>query len=180
MKKLSKLFIATIFAFCVILSNSSKAQTISVNAFRFGIGLEGGLPTYQISGASNAYFGATARLQYGLSKSFALTLTSGYYDFIGNSYHASMGMVPVKLGFKAFVSHGFYFSGEAGVGFETQNADVYKNLDNGIPKSTKLILAPGLGYATKSWDFGLRFESFTGQNYNYGLVGLRVAYGFGL
>jgi hypothetical protein len=97
-----------------------------------------------------------------------------------------MGLVPVKLGFKAFVGSGFYFSGEGGVGFETQNYNVIKNLDNGVPKTTKLILSPGFGYAHKALDFSLRYENFSGNNKagysnrDFGMVGLRVAYSFGL
>ncbi|MDB5145542.1 MAG: hypothetical protein JWQ66_4255, partial [Mucilaginibacter sp.] len=42
------------------------------------------------------------------------------------------------------------------------------------------ILSPGLGYASKSWEVSARYENFSGQGNNYGLVGLRIAYGFGL
>jgi hypothetical protein len=186
MKQLLKLIIAATVVATGFFAGDVKAQTIPVNAFRFEIGAESGITTGAINYASNVYVGGTARLQYGVSKNFALTLTSGYYNFLGNTYHNSMGMIPVKLGFKFFVVPGFYFSGEAGVGFELQNFNVYPNLDNGIPKSTKLILSPGLGYATKSWDFGLRYENFSssktfaGENNSYGLIGLRVAYNFGL
>ncbi len=180
MEKLSILATWAVFFKLVLFGCPGKAQTVPANAWRFGIGLENGFTTGAINNASNYELGATARLQYGVSKNLALTLTSGYYNFFGNQYHKSMGMVPLKVGFKAFVGSGFYFSGEAGLGFERQNFDVYKNLDNGVLKSTKLILSPGFGYATKSWDFGARFESFSGQGNNYGLIGLRVAYGFGL
>lgn len=186
MEKPSKLFIVAMFMAAGFLANNAKAQTVPVNAFRFGIGAESGITTGAINGASNLYVGGTARLQYGVSKNFALTLTSGYYNFLGNSYHNSMGMIPVKAGFKYFIGPGFYFSGEVGAGFELQNFNVYKNLDDGIPKSTKLLWSPGFGYSTKSWDFGLRYENFSSsktfasENNSYGLVGLRVAYGFGL
>jgi hypothetical protein len=83
-------------------------------------------------------------------------------------------MIPVKAGIKAFVGDGFYFSGEAGAGFEVHP------IIAGGEKNTKLILSPGVGYASKSWDVGVRYENFSGQGNNYGLVGLRLAYGFGL
>jgi hypothetical protein len=178
---LNTLIAATIACFLFI--NNAKAQTAPVSPWRFGVGLETGITTSGIF--SKTEIGGTARLQYELSKSFALTLTSGYYQFIGNSREA-MGLIPVKLGFKAFVGSGFYFSGEAGAGFETQNFNVIKNLDNGVPKTTKLILSPGFGYAAKAWDFSLRYENFSGNNKanysnsDFGMVGLRVAYSFGL
>jgi hypothetical protein len=46
--------------------------------------------------------------------------------------------------------------------------------------NTKLLLEPGVGYANKKWDFGIAYESLTGQQDNYGFVGLRIAYGFSL
>ena len=41
-------------------------------------------------------------------------------------------------------------------------------------------MAPGLGWANQKWDVGVRYEDFSGQGNNYGLVGLRLAYGFEL
>ena len=71
---------------------------------------------------------------------------------------------------KYFATSNIYFSGEVGAGFETSYAD-----------NTKLILSPGIGYANvKGLDVGLRYENFSGQGDNYGLVGLRIAYGFKL
>lgn len=180
MKK-SNLIAASIVMVFVFFAGKAKAQTASPNAFRFDIGLDGGLNT-----GSGAIFkttiGATARLQYGVSKNFALTLTSGYYDFMGNSGYKSMGMVPVKLGFKAFLISGFYFSGEAGAGFETQNHTVFVNYINQYSQTsqtTKLILSPGLGYQTRLFDFGIRYESFSGNSNNYGLAGLHIGYRLG-
>jgi hypothetical protein len=80
-----------------------------------------------------------------------------------------LGIVPVKLGVKAFFSPNVYFGAEAGAGFETASGG-----------NTKLILSPALGYANKSWDVGVRYENFSGQDNNYGLVGLRIAYAFPL
>jgi hypothetical protein len=89
-------------------------------------------------------------------------------------------MVPIKAGIKAFFSPNWYFGAEAGAGIETK---VF--LPQGVnqefqQKDTKLILSPTIGYASKHWDVGARYENFSGQNNNYGLVGLRLAYGFGL
>jgi hypothetical protein len=182
MKKLETLILSflltLLFLTAKVYGQTQIANT--VNAFHFDIGVEGGLPTYHLNMASTAYTGATALLQYGLSKNLALTLTSGYYYFKGNSSRASLGMVPVKLGARAFIGPGFYFSGEIGAGFETKDPYAYKNGGYGLPKSTRLILSPGFGYAKNSWDFGVRYENFSGKQDDYGLVGLRVAYSFGL
>ncbi len=96
-------------------------------------------------------------------------MNSPEFNPYGNWYAGDQGIIPVKGGLKLFIKDGFYVMGEAGAGFETRYF-----------KDTKLILSPGVGFATRKWDFGLRYENFSGQRNNYGLVGLRVAYGFGL
>ena len=177
-------------AVAILFTTELKAQTTDPNKFRFGIGLEAGAPTGNAHDISNFELGGTARLQYGLSNNLALTLTSGYYNFFGKTYTTSvfdgtntttvsvdgrsLGMIPVKAGIKAFFASNFYFGAEAGAGFE-----VHAPID-GAEKDTKLILAPGLGFANKTWDVGIRYENFSGQGNNYGLAGLRIAYGFPL
>ncbi len=83
--------------------------------------------------------------------------------------YSSLGIVPLKLGIKAFFAPQVYFGAEAGAGVETVSGG-----------NTKLLLSPGLGWANKTWDINARYENFSGQGNSYGLVGLRIAYGFGL
>ena len=175
MKKPS-ILIATVFtAAALFFTSNVKAQTTTPNPWRFGIGLEAGAPTGNASNTSSFELGGTARLQYDASSHFAWTLTSGYYNMFGkdmpgtNVSYQSLGIVPVKVGIKVFFAPTWYFGAEAGAGFETVSGG-----------NTKLILSPALGYANKTWDVGLRYENFSGQDNNYGLVGLRVAYAFGL
>src|ERR1700743_1809060 len=173
MKSLSKLIAAAFIASAIFVSNSAKAQTTPANAFRFGVGLESGIPLGVANAKTHFELGGTARLQYGLSNSVALTLTSGFYNLFGTNYpdgltRPSLHMIPVKAGVKAFFAPNFYFGAEAGAAFVTNNGFV------------KLDLAPALGFANKSWDVGVRYESLTGQDFNYGIVGLRIAYGFPL
>lgn len=186
MKKLTNLAAAALTGVALLIGTSVNAQTTTTtpSKLRFGIGLEAGAPTGSIHkglGGSNFELGGTARLQYNTSDHIALMLTSGYYNFFGKDYTAtvggvtstykgqSLGVIPVKAGFKAFFADQFYFSAEAGVGIETKGA-----------KNTKLLLAPGLGWANQKWDVGLRYEDLSGQSNNYGIVGLRLAYGFEL
>jgi hypothetical protein len=169
MKKSKKLVAAAIAAVALFIGSNVSAQTTPANPWRLGIGIEAGAPTGNAHTSSNVELGATARLQYDASSSFAWTLTSGYYDFLAKGHASNQGLVPAKIGIKAFFAPNIYFGAEAGAGFETTGAD-----------NTKLILSPALGWASKSWDVGVRYENFSGQSDNYGLVGLRVAYGFGL
>ncbi|MES2428188.1 MAG: hypothetical protein V4560_14510 [Bacteroidota bacterium] len=181
MKKLTKLAAAAITGVALLIGTNVKAQTTPASKLRFGVGLEAGAPTGNAHTASNFELGGTARLQYGVGNKLALTLTSGYYNFFGKNYTittptgtaiidgSSFGIIPVKAGLKAFFSDNVYFSAEAGAGFEMKGA-----------KNTKLILAPGLGWANQKWDVGVRYEDFSGQSNSYGIVGLRLAYGFEL
>ncbi|HWZ36664.1 MAG TPA: hypothetical protein VNW51_10910 [Mucilaginibacter sp.] len=177
MKKLTKLAAAVLTGVALFIGTNVNAQNAPASKLRFGLGLEAGVPTGNVHNTSNFELGGTARLQYGTSDHFALMLTSGYYNFFGKTVstptgdikYSSLGVIPVKAGLKAFFSDNIYFSAEAGAGFEMNRT-----------KNTKLILSPGLGWANKKWDVGVRYEDFSGQSNNYGLVGLRLAYGFEL
>jgi hypothetical protein len=196
MKTMTKILASAFTAAAIFIGTNVKAQTTPLNKFRFGIGVEGLLPTGgQLKDISNVGLGGTARIQYGVTNNVALTLTSGYYNYFGKENTTTItngtnvttitnkaidfGMVPVKAGIKAYVSGGFYLAGEVGAGFETK--DAYRGQTGELNgKATKLILSPGLGYSSKSWDVGARYENFSGQHNNYGVAALRIAYGFGL
>lgn len=174
MKNRAKLMAIAVAAIAIFFTTQVKAQTSDPNKWRLGFGIEGGLPTGSIKDYSKFDLGGTARLQYGLGKDVALTLTSGYYNFFADDAAKAtggkdVGIVPVKVGAKIFFNSPIYFGAEAGAGFETNYA-----------KNAKLLLSPGLGWANKSWDVGVRYESLSGQNDNYGTIALRLAYGFTL
>jgi hypothetical protein len=188
MKTGTKFIAIAAAAIAIFFTTNVKAQTTPPSVWRFGVGVEGGLPTGNAHDISNFELGGTARLQYGISKNLALTLTTGYYNFFGKTYDIidpttasaveihgrSLGIVPVKVGAKAFFTDNLYVGAEAGAGFEAHA------IVDGATKDTKLILSPALGWANKSWDIGVRYDGFLGQNNNYGLAALRLAYGFGL
>jgi len=175
MKQLTKWVASAATAAAIFFAVNADAQTTAPNPWRLGIGLEAGIPTGNAKNISNIELGGTARLQYDASDHFAWTLTSGYYNMFGkdipgtDTKYQSLGIVPLKVGMKAFFAPQFYFGAEAGAGFETISGG-----------NTKLILSPALGFANKTWDIGVRYENFSGQDNSYGLAGLRVAYAFGL
>ncbi|MBV8389356.1 MAG: hypothetical protein JO080_06120 [Mucilaginibacter sp.] len=187
MKKVIKLMAIGVATVAIFFTTNVKAQTTPPSAWRLGIGVEGGIPTGNIHTTEGWDLGGTARLQYGLDKNVAVMLTSGYYNLFGKDYTATIvngnsvttvtakgpnfGIIPVKAGAKIFFNSPIYISGEAGAGFETISGG-----------STKLLLSPGLGWANKSWDIGARYENFSSAGFSnvYGLVNLRVAYGFTL
>jgi hypothetical protein len=187
---ITKVIAGVSVALALFTATNVNAQTTPADKWRLGVGLEVGRPIGNAHDISNFELGGTARLQYGLSNKTALTLTSGYYNMFGKSYNQrfvtpngvsevtvdgkDLGIIPVKLGIKSFLAHRLYFGAEAGAGFETTS------LYGDGSKDTKLILSPTIGYATKVIDLGLRYEGFFGQGNSYGLIGLRIAYGFGL
>ena len=182
MKNITKITASAILFFAgMLFSLCSSAQSTSYGKIGFDIGLELGAPTGNAHKyLSNFEAGGTLRGQLGLSENLAVIVTSGYYNLFEKKMTANgittqlpgVGIVPVKGGLKGFLGKGVYFTGEAGAGFET-SVDGDTN-----QKDTKFILAGGLGYAMKSLDIGIRYENFNGQGFNYGLVGLRVAYSF--
>lgn len=175
MKRMTKLIAAAFTAAALFIGTNVNAQSTPKSALRFGIGLEGLAPVGNLHNVSNIGVGGTARLQYGLADNLALTLTSGYYNFFGKKIpgtdenYDSFGIVPLKAGIKAFVSQNIYLGAEVGAGFETHEGG-----------NTKLLASPGIGWANQSWDIGARYENYSGQSNNYGTIGLRIAYGFGL
>jgi len=187
MKKVTNLLASAAVAAAIFFGSNAKAQTITPDKFRFGIGVDGGAVTGDAHDFSNIELGGTARLQYGVSNNLAITLTSGYYNFFGKTVpgldekYQSLGMVPVKAGIKYFFTQSLYFGAEAGVGIETKTFAYQGEPDDLNDQThTKLLLAPALGWANKHWDVGVRYENYSGQSDSYGVVGLRLAYGFGL
>lgn len=181
--KTTKLAAAAIaFAGLLFTNTTTKAQSTGHDsqAWRFGLGVEGGIPTGDIRDYSHFALGGTARLQKDLNGSVSLMLTSGYTNFFARNYELAngiktdnkdYGLIPVKAGIKGFFAPHAYISGEAGAGFETSGDD----------KHTKLILSPGIGYASNSGlDVGVRYDNYSGNSNNFGQVALRVAYGFKL
>jgi len=177
MKTRSKLIAVACMVTAMLFTNQVKAQTTDANALRLGIGVDAGVPTGNASIGSNFILGGTARLQYGITNNFALTLTSGAYHYFPkdipgtNTPYQSYGLIPVKIGLKEFFAKNIYFGAETGVGFEV--------LDSGFG-AKRFILSPALGWADKHWDLGFRYEYLSAKTGTDGLYALRLAYGFGL
>jgi len=176
-------------AIALITTGAANAQMTSSSAmsapnWKIGIGIEPAVATGNLYKTTSIGLAGTLRLQYNTGGILSFMVTSGYDNFflakstttttqIGSvTYDTpghSQGVIPVKAGFKLFFIHNVYISGEGGVGFETQYAE-----------NKKLLLAPGLGYAHGPWDVSALYENFSGDNNQYGLAGIRVAYAFGL
>jgi hypothetical protein len=156
--------------------NSAHAQTENGHATRLGIALGVGVPTKGYMG--DVVLAPDLRLQHDLGERTSLTLTTGYYGFIGTENDAAgaqlqADLIPLKAGAKFFFGNTFYLQPEVGIAFSTKK-------DYGNP----FTYAPSLGYATNKWDVALRYEGFEyGSDTKYGsrsngMVALRVAYAF--
>ncbi len=178
MKTITKFLATGITVVALLISANLQAQTVPSKKLTLSFGLDGGIPEGQaIKERSSFEVGATAVLQYGIMERFNFTFTSGYYNFVhknNNStsvgYDKSLGIMPVKVGLKAFFLPNAYVAADGGVGFEFQGGE--KN---------KAIWSPSVGFANKNWDVGVRYENFSSTNgATFGVYALRVAYGFGI
>ncbi len=178
MKTELKLIVVLFIVATVCFTTRVKAQTTPEHALRFNIGLETSVPTGSATIGSNFSLGGTVRFQYGITNNFALTITGGAYHFFakinpndpsGGRYD-SYGVIPLKAGIKEFFLPNIYVGAEAGVAMES--------LDNQFFGPKRFLLSPAVGYGNKHFDVGLHYENFSGGA-QYGLVALRLAYGFG-
>ncbi len=181
--KTPNLFSLILLLAALIATGNVKAQSTEPGKFRFGIGLDGLIPVGNTGTFQHVGLGITPRLQYGVSDKLAFTFTSGIYHFFPKTvtllgyggFPAYSGktksdVIPVKVGAKYFIGGSFYIAGEAGLGFEVA--------EGGGP--IHFLWSPGIGYASKRWDIGARYENFSGHKYSDGVTAIRVAYGFGL
>jgi hypothetical protein len=177
LKTLSKFTPTAFIAAALFLSINVKAQTTPVNALRFNIGFEIGDPTGVARIGTNFIIGGTLRFQYGITNNLAATITGGAYHFhtkyipgSTTQRYDSYGNIPLRAGLKYFFIPNIYIAGEAGASREI--------LDSGWGP-TRLDLSPAIGYGNKHWDVGIHYDSLTRSEDSYGLLALRLAYGFG-
>ncbi len=163
----------------MLFSITVNAQTVPAHKFALSLAVDGGIPTGAEAHGTKFTLGGDIRLQYGLTESLALTLTTGGYHFfpkqnLENMQHReSFGLGPIKGGLKLFLAPRWYFGAEAGV--------AYMYTEHGYSGDPpKLILSPQFGTVCGHWDFSIWYDNYSGQNYSYGQAALRIAYGFQL
>jgi hypothetical protein len=121
MKTSFKSLAASLIVAVLFTTTEVKAQTTPANAWRLGIGIDAAVPTGSATIGANFILGGNARLQYGISNNFALTLTAGADHFFTkmipgtDTRYASYGVIPVKAGIKWFFVPDIYFGAETGV-----------------------------------------------------------------
>ena len=145
------------------------------SALRFGVGLEGGLPTgalkYYDAGA-----GLSLRFSKGLTESIAGTLSVGAMGFFPTSTLTASSkasiFIPIKAGGKFYFGKNVYASGELGVTI----TKTYQNVGTkgGFVNGSSFTYAPGVGVQFGSFDLGARYEGLD----NGGFMGVRLGFDF--
>ncbi|HWD88549.1 MAG TPA: hypothetical protein VG367_10510 [Mucilaginibacter sp.] len=177
MKTIFKSLAAALLAAALFTPAKTRAQTTPANNWRLGLGIDAGVPTGSATIGANFILGGNARLQYGISNNFALTLTAGADHFFTkmipgtNTRYQGYGVIPEKAGIKWFFVPGIYFGGELGIAEEASSTKF---------GPVRFDWTPGLGWASSHWDISGRYENFSGNGANYGMFALRLAYGFAL
>lgn len=154
-------------AITLIQFSGAFAQTNNTDhPTRLSAALSIGVPTKSYMG--DIVIAPDLRLQHDLADRTSLTLTTGYYGFVGGpDGNPQSDLIPLKAGAKFFFGNTFYVQPEVGAAFGTRSG-----------ASTAFVWAPSLGYATNKWDVALRYESFEYDAGSNGMVALRLAYAF--
>ena len=144
--------------------------------FKFGVGLNAGVP---LNDPYKFNVGGDVRVQYNISKTYSLSVTTGYNSIFVQDGAKNFNYVPVKVGYKTFLfSNEFYVMGEIGAAISV--TDEYKK--------SSMIFSPSIGYAMKNIDISIRYENLKDipiikdNTPDKGLsqIMVRLAYGFDL
>lgn len=173
---MKKLFLGTVLLFfTVILTQAQKAPT------QLGVAAELGFPTGDFGDGFKTGFGGSLKGLFGVSKDGQLSFTTGYtrYAYKDNEpdYKGSISIVPFLAGYRQNFN-GFYLEPQLGYGSYTARVK-----SGGIKVSnTKggFTYAAGLGYASKGFDIGARYQGAKVDGDNISLIGIHVGYNFSL
>lgn len=162
-----------------------------------GVAGELAIPLGDFGTAAKLGFGGTAHVQIATSEMFAITLSSGYlrwsgetFDILGVDVSTDFSAIPVMAGGKVLLGNsGLYFRGESGihifrVSAETAVVDPFSGNTTKVSASateTKFSASPELGFEAKTG------ESSTVQiagRFNYvtdslSYIGVRIGLLFG-
>lgn len=185
--KISVLALSLLSVFTI----SANAQDItpktitSGSGIRLSVGADAGLPVGNLSNAYSWSLGGSIQADFPIIREqLYYTVNAGFNNVFAdkNNGGADLQLIPVKAGLKYFPIKNFYIQGEAGATFVTNKTDL------GFTKSTTFVYAPQIGYVfnvggKNSIDAGFRYENnskFYDTGSSNGMLGLRVAYSFGL
>ena len=150
-------------------------------SIRFSLGGDIGVPTGFLEDYSSLAVGGSLQAEYPLIKALAVSVNTGYLDFIAKRGGKSLPFIPVLGGLKYDLTPMIYISGQAGVSFY---AGRDKGDGNGGGSGEKyLTYVPGIGIrASKRFDLLLKYEAvhIGSAARTYSFAGARIAYNFNL
>lgn len=192
MKTLKKLTVTFLLASGIMFNAQAQTSEPSkTSGFSISVGPEMGLPIGDLSDRYDWSSGGSVEVEYLFDNGFGLTFNTGVYNLFaedsgyileGKKYTDDLQILPVKLGLKYFLIGGLFVQGEAGASF------LLNKSDGGYDKSTAFTYAPQVGYRFDMGnhqfiDAGVKWmgsTKFSDQGSSNNMLGLRLAYGFGL
>ena len=184
--------ISTVLA--LVLCINTMAQDITpdkpaFNRVRLSVGPDFGLPIGNFAGSYSWIFGGSVQADIPIFPGIFITATAGYKDaFVKNNEGTdfpgrNLQLIPVKAGLKYYVlSNLLYVQGQAGVTFLGNKSDAFADRSSGFTWSPQLGTSLKLTRTTYI-DAGFYFEqthSYWNTRTNLSMLGLRLAYSFGL
>ena len=169
--------------------DAAKKTTTERPRLILSAGPEANLPLGDFKDAYDWSIGGSVQGDYAiLKRDLYVTLNAGYSSYMGKDLGAGIGSVPdlqllpVKAGLKYYPVANLYVQAQAGAAFLTNKSDL------GLDKSAVFVYTPQVGYlfhlAGGSYlDAGVKFEGygkFADGGSSNNVIGLRVAYAFGL
>lgn len=170
-------------------TTTTKSTTTTHNGIVYSIGVDGGIPTGNLSDGYNASLGGSLQVDIPVASKLFVTVNAGYNNLFGkdNAYGTGLKatniqLLPVKAGLKYFPVSNFYVQGEAGAAFSLNKSNL------GYDNSAAFIYAPQVGVqfplgGNSFIDAGVRYEASTkfistNDNSTVQFFGLRLAYAF--
>lgn len=179
------LSLLSVFTISANAQDTTPKTITSGSGIRLSVGADAGLPVGNLSNAYSWSLGGSIQADFPIIREqLYYTVNAGFNNVFAdkNNGGADLQLIPVKAGLKYFPIKNFYIQGEAGATFVTNKTDL------GFTKSTTFVYAPQIGYVfnvggKNSIDAGFRYENnskFYDTGSSNGMLGLRVAYSFGL
>ena len=183
--KISVLALSLLSIFTINANAQDSTPKTDGSGIRLSVGLDAGLPLGSLKNNYNWSGGASVEADLPIFRNqFYYTVQAGFNDvFASNATNApDMQLIPVKVGLKYFPIKNVYIQGQAGAVFATNKTNL------GYTKSAAFVYEPQIGVlfnvgGKNSIDAGVNYQNI-GQFYDNGnrsgILGLRVAYSFGL
>lgn len=187
MKNLIKSVLVLVAMIQLSVSNvnaQTKSTSTALPKTRLSIGADAALPIGDFRDRYDWSVGGSVQIEIPVAPKIYFTGLAGFHNFFAKSNTANasdLQVLPLKAGIKYFPLTNFYLQAQAGASF------LLNKKESGLDQSTVFSYSPQVGYqfpiGANYIDAGVRWEGNTKFKDNgsmNNLLGLRVAYNFGL